>query len=288
MPDIWGLASIAFKFFLYLGVFGSTGMVLFLLVFQRQIQPVIPKIKTHAIGFALLSLIAAAFSFSLRAAALTGDASGMIDPEMLGLLWQTSVGEVLVSRMAGMTLILVGFFLPRIGLWVSAIGGVIALWSFSQIGHIPDTEIHWLRLLLLLHLLCIAFWIGALSPLIWLCNAPELQTTAAIIGHRFGGIATIVVPVLLLAGVVMAWVLLGEIWNIVSTRYGLFLLVKILLVGILLGFATLNKLRFIPALQRGDSTAAYHLGVAIRFEWWIIIAVLATTAIFTSALSLPH
>ena len=91
--------------------------------------------------------------------------SGMIDPEMLGLLWNTPVGTVFILRVVGLSLLFVGLFLGRIGMWISIIGGISALWSFAQIGHVSGNKFALAEFALLLHLLAIAFWIGILIPL---------------------------------------------------------------------------------------------------------------------------
>ena len=79
MLDLFGLAAIITKFSLYLGVLTATGTVMATRIFQLD------RTNGLAAAFACLGLIAAIFAFLLRGANLTGDASGMIDPEMLGL-----------------------------------------------------------------------------------------------------------------------------------------------------------------------------------------------------------
>ena len=150
MPDIWGLAAIATKFALYLGVLTSTGTVFVALVFQ------VANTRRFAVTFAMLGLFAAVIGFSLGGAALTGDVSGMTDPEMLGLLWSTPVGTALSYRLVGLSLLIIGLMLGRVGLWLSAIGGGLVLWSFVSVGHIPDKDMFWLDGLLLIHLAAIA------------------------------------------------------------------------------------------------------------------------------------
>jgi len=95
MLDIFGLAAIITKFSLYLGVLTATGTVMATRIFQLD------RTNGLAAAFACLGLIAAIFAFLLRGANLTGDASGMIDPEMLGLLWATPVGTALIARVLG-------------------------------------------------------------------------------------------------------------------------------------------------------------------------------------------
>ena len=85
MPDIWGLAAIVTKFALYLGILTSAGTVLAALAFRLD------SYRGQALAFGTLGLAATVLAFSLRGANLTGDAGGMTDPEMLGLLWSTPV-----------------------------------------------------------------------------------------------------------------------------------------------------------------------------------------------------
>jgi putative copper resistance protein D len=288
MPDIWGIAAIFAKLTLYFGVVGSTGLVIILATFPNLVLPLCRRIKAKAVVLAGLSIFAAMFGFMLRGAALTGGADGMTDPEMLGLLWQTPVGDVLVYRIAGMAILIAGMFIPRLGRWVSLAGGTIALWSFAKIGHVPDLQQTGVRLLLLLHLLGIAFWIGILGPLRNLSRLPEHLDDAALLGHRFGQAAAVIVPVLILAGLLMAWLLLGDLRALLSTGYGQTLLIKLVLVGAILILAAANKLRFVPAMQAGDSKAAQHLARSIKIETAVILVVLAATATLTSVLTLPN
>lgn len=287
MPDIWGIAAILAKVMLYVGVAGSVGLVIIRTAFADLVSPVRDRIRTGAALFAALSLVAAILGFMLRGAALTGGADGMTDPEMLGLLWQTPVGDVLVYRVAGAVLIIIGVFTPLVGQWIALAGGVISLWSFAQIGHVPGLETTGVRLLLLLHLLGIAFWIGVLGPLRALSRRPEHIASAATLGHRFGQAASVIVPGLILAGLLMAWLLLGDLRALVATGYGQTLLIKLVLVGVTLSLAAANKLRFVPAMQAGDDKAARHLARSIEIETAVILVVLAATATLTSVLTLP-
>lgn len=288
MPDIWGIAAIAAKLMLYIGIAGSTGLVIIRAAFADLVSPLSDRMGTQTALLAGLALAASVLGFMLRGAALTGGADGMTDPEMLGLLWQTPVGDALIYRVAGAALIIAGGVIPHFGPWVALAGGTLALWSFANIGHVPDLQQTGVRLLLLLHLLGIAFWVGILGPLWNLSRRPEHLDNAARLGHRFGQVAAVIVPALVLAGLLMAWLLLGDLGALVSTGYGLVLLIKLVLVGMLLTLAAANKLRFVPAMQAGDSKAAQHLARSIELETAVILSVLAATAILTSVLTLPN
>ncbi len=281
MPDVWGLATIAAKFALYVGILTAAGAVFAAQIFKLD------QYRTSALFFASLGLFASLFVFSLRGAIMTGDAGGMIDPEMLGLLWSTPVGTALIYRIAGLCLLIAGVFMGRIGLWVSVMGGLIAVLSFNHGGHIADRDAVLLDALLILHLIAAAFWIGILMPLKRLALKTETYVRAAEIGHQFGMIASFTVPLLILAGVYMGYVLLGSVSALIGTDYGIVLLLKVILVAGLLMLAALNKLRFVPALKAGDSLGATHLVRSISVEWMVILAILAVTATLTSTLTVP-
>ncbi|MCE2492739.1 MAG: CopD family protein [Alphaproteobacteria bacterium] len=287
MPDTWELASAFARSLLYLGALGSVGLVLARIVFGRETGGLHGAMVRRVTALAALALLAAGIGFALKGAAMTGEPSGMIDPEMLGLLWRTPVGTGLAIRVAGLGLVLLGLRLPGIGLPIAAAGGLVTLWSFTGVGHVADAGALWLEMLLLLHLAGAAFWIGILSPLRTLAGDPEGLSFAAGLSHRFGRIAVFTVPVLIAAGIVMAWRLLGEVSDLVATGYGLTLLAKIAAIGLLLGAAAANKLRFVPAMRRGDRSAAFALRGSIAVEWAAVCFVLLATAVLTTVPDLP-
>ena len=281
MPDAFGLAAIVTKFTLYLGVMTSAGTVMAMLMFRLE------RTRGLAMTFAVLGIVAAILAFSLRGANLTGDVSGLTDPEMLKLLWTTPVGTALLLRLVGLSLLIAGLLMGRVGTWVSVLGGVIAIWSFDQVGHVSGLETTLLDLALMLHLLAVALWIGVLTPLKRLASSSSTYASAADVGHRFGVVASATVPVLIIVGGYMGYQLVGSFTALVGTSYGQAMIIKVLLVGLLLGLAAANKLRFIPALRTGDPAVANHLSKSISIEWIVILAVLGMTAILTTNLTLP-
>lgn len=286
MPDIWVQAAILTKLVLYLGVLTATGLVMVRLAFVGAIDSIDGRLRASIVGLAFIGMLASILAFALRGAALTGDASGVTDIQILRILWQTPVGTVLALRVAGFALILIGIVSGASGKWIALFGGTLSIWSFAEIGHVSDAAT-WMKVLLVIHLAGVAFWIGVLSPLRRLASEPTQLSNAADLGHRFGFIAAFVVPVLVLAGGYHAWILVGSFSSLTSTGYGLFLLAKVGVVALLLSLAAANKLRFIPALRAGDANAARHLTRSISVEWMAVIAILLATSILTSALSVP-
>lgn len=286
MPDIWGQAAIVIKLCLYLSVLTAAGLAMVRVVFAGPLGDARLPIRRTIAVLAVVGVIASGLAFAIRGAALTGDASGISDPQILGILWQTPVGTVLALRVVGLSLILVGLMMGQFGKWAALVGAATVLWSFAQIGHLSGA-VTWMKVLLVVHLAGVAFWIGVLSPLRRLASNPQYFDQAAALGHRFGMIATIVVPILLVAGVYHAWILTGSWTNLIGSAYGQTLLVKVTIVGLLLALAAANKLRFVPQLAAGDTQAARHLSRSITVEWAAIIAILLATSVLTSVLSVP-
>ena len=281
-PDTWELASIIARFLLYLGALGSIGLVLVRIVFGRETAGLHRAIIRRALGFAFLALVSSLAGFALKAAVMTGEASGMVDPEMLGLLWQTPAGTALVWRTAGLSMVIGGLCFPGIGLFIAAGGGGLALWSFGQAGHLLDAAPSWLGFLLMMHLAVAAFWIGILSPLRALAGSRGSLSGAARLGQHFGHIAIYAVPLLIAAGIIMAWRLLGGFSALVTTGYGVTLLTKVCGAGVLLGAGAANKLRYVPGMRDGDRTAAVRLRSSIAAEWAAVCFILLATAVLTT------
>jgi putative copper resistance protein D len=211
----------------------------------------------------------------------------MLDLEMLGLLWSTPVGTAMALRLCGLGVLIVGLFMARGGLALSALGGITAVWSFGHIGHISDRGSAVLDVALTLHLITVAIWIGILTPLQRLARETATYAEAAKVGHRFGLVASFTVPALIIAGSYMSYTLVGSISLLIQTGYGQALIIKVLLVAVLLSLAAANKLRFMPRLRAGDATAANHLAKSISIEWLVVLLIFAITAVLTSNLTLP-
>lgn len=286
--DSLEFSSIISKFTLYLGVLFAAGTVFYTILFETEKSKSSFSSRFSVLTFASIGILASLIVYGIQAARLTGEAASMLDPEMLGILWETPVGNVLVMRVVGLMLILGSASIGAFGKILGIIGSILAVASFTQIGHVTNTESIIPQILLLLHLIGIALWSGILLPLFKLSSDVDLTTTTGAIAHRFGKIASGFVPVLLIAGGWLAFELVGSIQNLFFTGYGQTLLVKIVLVTALLGLAAANKLRFVPALMAEDITASNHLRASVRLEIILVVLVLLLTAILTSVLTLPE
>ena len=287
--DVFILLSIFVKFTFYVGLLFSAGTIFYTVLFENEAVKLYFPSQRWFILFTAVAVLSALVMHGLRAASLTGEWGSMVDPEMLGILWQTPVGAVLVLRMVGFALMLLGVLIGGFGHAVSFIVSVVALASLSQIGHVTSIEgVGFFPLILLLvHLIAVSLWLGILLPLHRLCGNDNNISLATIIADQFGKLAIFFVPILLFVGVGLAYFLVGSFSHLFDTYYGQVLLLKIVLVVVLLGMAAINKLRFVPALKMGDVTALAKLKSSIRIEITLFLLIFFVTAVLTTTLALP-
>ncbi len=238
--------------------------------------------------FGAVAMVASLMQQGVQAGQLLDDGLfGMIDREMLGLVFQAPLGDSVLIRLIGLALTLAYVLpIPARGL-ISCVGILTVTASFSFVGH-GTGEPRWiLSLLITAHLLAVSFWIGALWPLYKLSAHTNHLIKTAQLAHRFGRQAAVVVPLLLIAGVILVYLLVGSITLIFSTNYGLILLIKLLFVVALLTLAAVNKLRLVPRMLTGDVTAAPSLRRSIRLESLVFLIIFTATAVLTTVTELP-
>lgn len=289
MLDAATALSILTKVFVYGGALLAAGSALFELSFSWSAPALQSRLTAAILLGAPVALLAAATHFGLQAALLLGDGlAGFANADMLRLLWVTRAGDALMTLAIGAVLLLASRTVcgPVRGA-LCVLGAVTVAVSFALVGHANDGPPIVMHALIAAHLLGVAFWIGGLWPLKAAAEGAVPLSAAARLAERFGVLATLIVPALILAGGVAAWMLLGSLTALFSSSYGVTLMVKLGLVAGLLAFAALNKLWFTPAMIRGERAAAKALSWSIAFEIAVIAVVLSTTSVLTSIMTMP-
>jgi copper transport protein len=165
--------------------------------------------------------------------------------------------------------------------WALVAGTLLVGLSFALTGHAATAQPCWLTgPALMLHVLCGAFWLGSLAPLLW--SLRLLPAEAAHRGlRRFSAMATGAVGLLVLAGGALAWIQLGgratALWG---TAYGLRLSGKLAMVGGLLALAAVNRWALTPGVARNDSRALRRLRLTLLIDLALGLGVLGITASF--------
>lgn len=285
--DIWLIGAVLAKLLLYTGTFTATGSMLFLLISDPRDKAVRKALLWWAGLGALLALAFTGLRLGLQAGQLLDDGiSGMIDPDMLTLVSESPLGHASLLRSLGIVILLSGVLWAAIRFICGLLGAALMVLSFAFVGH-ATTDMNLLGILIVFHLLAVSYWFGALMPLYRLSGDERTRQEAGILAERFGRQATFVIPVLIIAGGIFAVLMLGSVQAVFASSYGLTLVAKLCVVGILLMLGAINKLRFVPALVAGHVTGARHLRTSIRWEAALFIAVFTATAILTSAVNLP-
>jgi len=279
LPDVLSAILRALGF---LAMVQAGGAAMFLALFGEGIdaarRPILRLVRIAALA-AIMLLVA---QYLLEPARMTASLTGVFDAELQRFLLHTRAAQVLALRLAGVALLL--WALRRDGAGVRGYGlagAVLIATSFPVIGHSAESPERWLLMPLLgLHLLVVEFWFGALLPLIWVVER-EAAFRAAGTMERFSRLAGWVVPLILLAGLLIALRLLPD-FGAVRTPYGAGLLLKTLAFSVLMGLAAMNKWRFGPALAGGGRRAVSRLRQSIGIEFVLIGMVLMGTAILTT------
>ena len=287
MPfGLWDAAGIALKTLTYAATLGAAGAAFFICYCGTLIARADSlRIRRMVLSLAVLSVLAGAAQIMVSAASMSGKTAGMWDGSLLGMVWQAGAGRANVVRAMGLLLAMPAVFSER--RWLAIPGAALAATSFAWTGHARSLDPDVIPVLLLgIHLLGVAFWLGALTPLLIVARDGEPSRIAGA-AARFGAAAVFVVCGLLAAGATLLWMLLGGIAALWESAYGRCVLVKLILAACLLGLAAFNKLRLTPRLQGGDARASVSLRTSIRLELLLGISILAVTATFTSLMGPP-
>ena len=269
--------SISIRALSFVALFQAAGVAMFIALFGRELTTTERAARRIGAVSAVVAIVLVLAHYSLEAARMAGELAGIADSTLQGMVMDSPASTALVWREVGLLLIAIGL-LTRIthGTGISLLGAGLAIAAFTQVGHTVAHDYRWmLSVLLLIHLLVIAFWLGALVPL-RLVSSREPPAVAARTVEGFSKMAVWLVPVLFLAGLVLAAVLLKTPANL-GTTYGQLLIAKVVGFAVLMVLAALNKWRLEPA------SPAFRRSVSAEIA--LIIAVLALTAVLTTLYS---
>ena len=257
---------------LYIGLFVGVGGVFFARWIARSmIGTAVPRM---ALVLGLPSAVASFGALGLDLLGLPLAALATAGPWKVA--FATSAGLAFLVAFAAMLLALMALR----SAWHARALAMIALigvgMSLAMTGHAamaPPRAL--MQPAIFLHGLGVAIWIGALTPLVALVSKPTKATLPIV--SRFSGIAMPAVGILALTGLGLAVVQLEKPAALIETRYGLILVVKLMLVLVLLALAALNRYRLTPALAKAR-TAAPAFKRSILVECVVAVAILAVVA----------
>lgn len=294
----WELAIQLAKLLKYLGIASLAGGTACLLFYRDERRRSIVLITAYIGLCCLLGFNGALFSFLFQVGMTSGSGlAGMFDPDMALLLLGLDTGSATLLRLAGFLAptVACAVFVNRLGnrpptrSQFHALGAVHAfsllllLASFTLAGHIavlgPLAKVS-----ITLHILAVSVWVGAFLPLLFLCLSGNGETLAATM-KGFGDMAGYCLLLLFAAGLILVLALFHTPGELISTPYGITLLIKLGLVGILLLVAAGNRFVLVPRVLAGAGSGS--LAWAIRMEIFVAAAILAVTSYLATTVGPP-
>jgi putative copper export protein len=188
---------------------------------------------------------------------------------------ETPMGQAATTRVIAAVAILV---LPSRMIASRASAALVMIASFAFEGHTASSETQTTlgTGALLIHVMAVHWWLGALYPLLVLVQSAEPARLGAAV-EAFGRRAIWIVAALLVGGSIVLAILTGGELNLANPYQQRFLL-KLVLVAVLLSLAALNKLRLTPLLRRDPGNGRAKLHRSIKAEILVGLFILVTTA----------
>ena len=282
------IVSVVLRALSFVLLFQAAGAALFVAAFGRQLMHTRSAIARVGSVSALAALILVIGHYALEAARMAGDMSGIADAALQARVLHSSSGTTVAVRVLGLLFIAHGLRGESEGrIATSVVGATLAVASFALMGHTSANPARWLlATMLVAHLLVVAYWFGALLPLYIVASREESSIASSVI-DGFSRVAVWLVPGILVAGAILAVVLIPD-WTVFGEPYGALLIAKLIGFTLLMLLAALNKWRLGPAIARAEAEGSRAFRRSVATEYVLIVAVLATTAVMTSFFSPEH
>ena len=280
---MWDAVTVIAKAIAYAATLGAAGGVFFLFYCHDLASNDSERRIRHLITAALvIGVFASGARVFLLAGSMGGEIAAMFNAGFVGMILKAGEGVATATRIVGLLLAGHAVLTLRRPGWIALLGAAIAATSFAWVGHARAVASNGLPIFLIsAHLLCVAFWLGALGPLLLMASDPNAGRIAAA-ASRFGRLAAGVVAMLIVAGAGLLWILVGDLSEFLSGAYGRAFVGKLGLVACLLSLAAVNKLRLTPRLRTNDALARQSLKRSIRFEIVLGGLILLVTAALTT------
>ncbi|WP_247841688.1 copper homeostasis membrane protein CopD [Pseudomonas sp. MWU12-3103b] len=242
----------------------------------------VPTLDRHlarlARGLTAIALVSGVTWALLITASMAGSAAAAFDPDTVGVvLGNTFFGQVWRWHLLINALLLALLFTPwrsnvllRLGL------SALLLATLAPVGHgamLDGLSGQLLILNQIVHLTCVAAWLGGLLLLVLILRQPS--TAMGRILQRFSGVGYAIVGGLLITGLINVRVLTGQWWPTpLFAGFALILLIKALLVLGMLALALFNRLRIDDCEQRMGA-----LKRSVVLEWLLGMGAVAAVSL---------
>lgn len=265
------------RFVLFVGIFFGVGGAAF------RILAELPQAAARfAWWTSLAGLVVIPTIFGLQGADLLGNGLfGLVSGQAWKLATASPYGTTLALAAVSLGLSLLSLALPRsVSCRVMASIAVLLVGlGISASGHGSAAEPRWLtRAALFMHVTTIAWWVGALLPLVLLLRqSPQVSAPPLL---RFSRAIPFAIVSLVASGVTLAVIQLGPPGASWWSPYGQVLAAKLTLLVALFSIASWNRWVLTEPAAAGDGRALSHMRRGIAAEILLILAVLGLVSVW--------
>ena len=178
---------------------------------------------------------------------------------------------------------------PTRNAWPIGVGVVVVLLSFWFDGHTVSKGFRPLHAVVnTVHVAAGSVWVGgvvSLCAIAWLRHRRGSDAGVAELVVRFSRVATVALGAVVLAGVVMAFIVLDSFGDLTGTEWGQTLLLKTAAVAVAVAIGAYNHFRLVPALdaQPGSDPLASRVRSIVTAEAIVLVFVVIVTASLVAA-----
>ena len=246
-----------------------------------------PVVRRLALIASLVALITAVAWLALESASMADDWSAAIDPEAIGaVLTDTAFGHAWAAHLIlAAALVAVVIFEPSARWVATAVASAALLASLGLVGHAAmqtgaEGVLH--RMNHAVHLLTAGAWIGGLVPFAMCLSAyrrDDLRKDAVRAMMSFSFWGQFIVAAIVLSGAVNIALTSGRAPIPPTTPYRALLVAKIIIVGIMIALAIVNRYVLAPRLK-SSATALAALRLTSAAEVALGCVVIALVSVF--------
>jgi copper resistance protein D len=246
-----------------------------------------PVVRRLALIASLGALITAVAWLALESASMADDWSAAIDPEAIGaVLTDTAFGHAWAAHLIlAAALVAVVIFEPSARWVATAVASAALLASLGLVGHAAvqtgaEGILH--RVNHAVHLLTAGAWIGGLVPFAMCLSAyrrDDLRKDAVRAMMSFSFWGQFIVAAIVLSGAVNIALTSGRAPIPPTSPYRALLVAKIIIVGIMIALAIVNRYVLAPRLKSG-ATALAALRLTSAAEVALGCVVIALVSVF--------
>ena len=285
----WQTAATVLRFLQYTAALLAAGGVFFLVWAHDRADaersPLIRVVVWAGVGL----LAATVVGYGVQAALVTGlGLSSAFDVAALSDVAGSSFGISSLGLVLGAVLLLVG----ARRLWddwavvTSTFGAVVLLGAFALTGHTATSTPTWLVMSAdVAHTVAGATWFGGLVLLMIALRrrrAIDDPVGGATMVSRYSTMATLAIVVVTIAGTTLGWVEVRAARALLSTGYGVTLLIKLGLVALVFAVGAYNNRKLVPAIRKAGAEAWTKLRSTVRLEVAGLLLVLAVTGVLVN------